>query len=93
MKMARLSEQEIARQLPEVPGWQRVDQSIRRVFELPSFKEAIDFVTRVATLADEADHHPDILIEYRKVTLTLSTHDAGGLSARDFALARQIPEP
>ena len=50
-------------------------------------------MTRVAVLADEADHHPDILIEYRKVTLTLSTHDAGGLSARDFALARRIEGP
>lgn len=91
MKIARLSEDEIARELGELSGWQRVEQSIRKSYELPSFKEAIGFVTRVAALADEADHHPDILIEYRKVTLTLSTHDAGGLSSRDFALASRIP--
>jgi len=90
MSIPRLSEDEIARQLADVAGWERVGQSIRRVFERPSFKDAIAFVGRVATAADEADHHPDILIEYRKVTLTLTTHDAGGLSARDFALARRI---
>ena len=93
MSIPRLSEEEIARRLAEVPGWERAGQSIRRVFEWPSFKEAIGFVTRVAVLADEADHHPDILIEYRKVTLTLSTHDAGGLSTRDFDLARRIVGP
>jgi 4a-hydroxytetrahydrobiopterin dehydratase len=50
-------------------------------------------VNRVAALAEAADHHPDILVSYTRVTLTLSTHDAGGLTARDFALARQIDAP
>lgn len=61
-----------------------------RRFRFPSFKEAITFVNQVAELAEEANHHPDILINYNRVTLTLTTHDEGGLTRRDFALATKI---
>ena len=88
--MTRLDEAEIAAGLVRIPGWQRHGESIRRRYTLPGFREALGFVNRVAELAEAADHHPDILIEYRNVTLTLSTHDAGGLTERDLALAARI---
>jgi 4a-hydroxytetrahydrobiopterin dehydratase len=90
MRPSKLSPEDLERRLKDLPGWQRSGDAIRRVYELPSFKDAIAFVDRVAELADAADHHPDILVQYRKVTLTLSTHDAGGLTARDFDLAATI---
>ena len=76
--------------LAEAPGWELAGQALRRRYAFQGFKAALAFVNRVADLAEAADHHPDILIEYNKVTLTLTTHDAGGLTERDFALARAI---
>ena len=73
-----------------VPGWENNGKEITRVYKFKDFKEAMAFVNRVADLAEAADHHPDIDIRYNKVTLTLSTHSAGGLTEKDFALARQI---
>ena len=63
---------------------------IVKTYELPSFPEAISFVTRIADLAEQADHHPDLDIRYRKVRVALSTHDQGGITDKDFALAAQI---
>jgi 4a-hydroxytetrahydrobiopterin dehydratase len=80
-----LSEAEIAEALNLVPQWKREGQEITRSFTLPTFREAIGFVNRVAEHADKVDHHPDILVQYQKVTLRLSTHDAGGLTQRDFS--------
>ena len=88
--MALLTETEIERRLAKLHDWQRDGQRIRRTFELASFPSAIAFVNRVAGLAEEADHHPDIDIRYRRVTLTLSTHSAGGLTAKDTELAGKI---
>jgi 4a-hydroxytetrahydrobiopterin dehydratase len=88
--MALLTEAEIERRMAELRGWQREGSSIRRTFELSSFASAIAFVNRVAGLAEEADHHPDIDIRYRRVILTLSTHSAGGLTAKDTDMAAQI---
>jgi len=65
-------------------------KTIKREFMLDSFKEAIRFVNKVAELAEKMDHHPDILIKYKKVKLTLTTHSAGGLSEKDFSLAKKI---
>lgn len=67
--------------------WVDVDGALERTFELPSFAEAIAFVRRVAELAEEENHHPDIAISYRKVTLRWTTHSAGGITDRDRALA------
>lgn len=86
----RLSKDDVQAELASVPGWSIEGDSIRRRYEFGGFKAAMAFVNRVAALAEGADHHPEILIEYAKVTLTLSTHDVGGLSPRDFALARSI---
>jgi 4a-hydroxytetrahydrobiopterin dehydratase len=90
MVARKLDEREIEVQLAACPGWTREGDAIRRVYERPSFADAIAFVNRVAILAEAADHHPDILVEYRRVTLTLSTHDAGGLTHKDLELARRI---
>ncbi|MGH7504781.1 MAG: 4a-hydroxytetrahydrobiopterin dehydratase, partial [Longimicrobiales bacterium] len=81
---------EIDRRLVELAGWQRDGNRIRRTFELPSFPAAIAFVNRVAGLAEEANHHPDIEIRHRAVTLVLSTHSAGGLTATDLDVAGKI---
>ena len=67
--------------------WQEVDGALQRELELPSFAEAIAFVNRVAELAETENHHPDIAVSYRKVTLRWTTHSAGGITDRDRELA------
>ena len=86
----KLSEDEIASSLSRVPGWKRDGAWLSRVYEFPTFPAAIAFVNRVAEAAEALDHHPDIAIAYTKVTLRVSTHDAGGLTASDFTLASRI---
>jgi 4a-hydroxytetrahydrobiopterin dehydratase len=86
----RLSEDEITARLPGVPGWQREGDWLRRAYKFQTFPAAIAFVNRVAEAAEGLDHHPDITIEYTKVTLRVTTHDAGGLTANDFELATRI---
>ena len=71
------------------PNWIEVDGGLERTFELPSFPEAIAFVNRVAELAEQENHHPDIAVSYRKVTLRWTTHSAGGITDRDHALAAE----
>jgi 4a-hydroxytetrahydrobiopterin dehydratase len=88
--MGKLTAAEIQEQLAKLPAWARDGVAIRKTFRFPSFAAAIAFVDKVAMIADAADHHPDILIRYDRVTLTLSTHSAGGLTERDFALAGEI---
>jgi 4a-hydroxytetrahydrobiopterin dehydratase len=88
--MALLSETEIRDRLARLPGWERRGNEIRRTWTFADFESSMAFVNRVAALAQAADHHPDIDIRYSKVTLALSTHDAGGLTARDFDLAEAI---
>ena len=83
-----LSEDEADRRLS--PGWTRSGSVIAREVELASFPQAIEVVDRVAELAEAADHHPDIDIRWRTLTFRLSTHSAGGLTAKDFDLAAQI---
>jgi 4a-hydroxytetrahydrobiopterin dehydratase len=85
-----LSDAELKTELAELPDWSRAGDSISRTVELPSFPEAIEFVRRVGEAAEKANHHPDIDIRWRKVTLVLSTHSEGGLTAKDVSLARQI---
>jgi 4a-hydroxytetrahydrobiopterin dehydratase len=88
--VSRLEETEIARRLAGLRGWERSGDEIRRSFEFPDFKTALAFVNRVGELAEAMNHHPDIDIRYSRVTLALTTHDVGGLSARDFELAGRI---
>ena len=88
--MALVSNHEIARRLASLPGWELAGKEIRRVYTFSDFKGSMAFVNRVAGLAEAMDHHPDVLINYSKVTLTLTSHDAGGLTERDLRLASQI---
>jgi 4a-hydroxytetrahydrobiopterin dehydratase len=90
--MARLSEDVIAARLEALSGWARNGDMIVKTYKLPGFPAAVAFVTHVAFLAEAANHHPDIDIRYNKVTLALTTHDAGGLTEKDFALAEQADE-
>ena len=88
--MALLSEEQIRERLKQLPGWDRTGGQIRKTYPFASFAEGMAFANRVAEAADALDHHPDVLIQYRQVTLTLTSHDAGGLTERDFRLARRI---
>jgi 4a-hydroxytetrahydrobiopterin dehydratase len=85
-----LSDEAVAERMSRIPLWQRAGGAIRRSFEFPGFPAAIAFVNRAAEVAESLDHHPDILVEYRRVTLTSWSHDAGGLTERDFRLAARI---
>jgi 4a-hydroxytetrahydrobiopterin dehydratase len=88
--MSRLDEAGIAHALGQAPGWARAGSEIKRTYRFQDFREALAFVDRVGELAERAGHHPDIDIRYNAVTLALTTHDAGGLTVKDFELARAI---
>jgi 4a-hydroxytetrahydrobiopterin dehydratase len=88
--MAVLNDDETAEALRTVPHWTRDGDSITRAVEAPSFLDGVDLVGSVARAAEAANHHPDIDIRWRTVTFTLSTHSEGGLTEKDFAMARQI---
>ncbi|WP_416063074.1 4a-hydroxytetrahydrobiopterin dehydratase [Rhodococcus indonesiensis] len=85
-----LSDADIEAALVDLPAWQRDGNAIVRTVESPSFPEAVALVDRVAEAAEAANHHPDIDIRWRKVTYSLSTHSAGGITASDVELARTI---
>lgn len=85
-----LNEDQTRTQLSTLRDWQRRGQEITKSFELKNFIQAMGFVNSVALLAEKANHHPDIDIRWNKVTLTLSTHSAGGLTDKDFLLATEI---
>jgi 4a-hydroxytetrahydrobiopterin dehydratase len=85
-----LSDADIATGLSTLPGWGREGDEIVKVYECPSFADAIAFVVRIGFFAEKANHHPDLDIRWRKVRVVLSTHAAGGITENDFALAGQI---
>lgn len=86
----RLSDIGIQRELGALPGWSRRGGSLTKTYRFPTFPAAITFVTRVADLAETMNHHPDIDIRHTRLTFTLSTHDAGGITTNDLTLAREI---
>lgn len=88
--MALLSDDEIQRELKSLHGWEWEQDAITKQYSFGSFAESMAFANRVAGLAEAQNHHPDILVQYAKVTLTCSSHDAGGLTSRDFRLAKAI---
>ena len=90
--MDLLNEEEITVGLSSLPAWTRDGGSIRRTVTLADFRAAMLFTGAVAFMAEEANHHPDILIQWNRVSLTLSTHSAGGLTAADITLAGQLDE-
>jgi 4a-hydroxytetrahydrobiopterin dehydratase len=86
----KLSDLEIQRALGGLPGWSRRGDALTKTYTFDKFANGISFVDRVAAAADDMDHHPDIDIRYTKVTMTLSTHDAGGITSSDLKLAEKI---
>lgn len=88
--MPRLSEDDVEERLRGLTGWERSGDTIRRVYPFPDFKAAMAFVNRVAERAEAMNHHPDIVINYNRVTLSLISHDTGGLTERDFRRATRI---
>jgi len=88
--MAKLSEDQIAEKLKALPGWEYKNSAISKMFKFKEFLHGIEFVQKVAEIAEAADHHPDISINYTRVTFSCSTHDAGGVTDKDFKLAQNI---
>jgi 4a-hydroxytetrahydrobiopterin dehydratase len=88
--MAKLTQEQIAAKLKALPGWEFKDNAIRKTFKFKEFLHGIEFVQKVAEIAEGADHHPDITINYTRVTFSCSTHDAGGVTDKDFKLADNI---
>ena len=87
---ALLSDIAIQRELGRLPGWSRRGDVLVKAYQFPAFLRGIEFVNRVARAAEAADHHPDIDIRYTTITMRLSTHDEGGVTEKDTALAEQI---
>jgi 4a-hydroxytetrahydrobiopterin dehydratase len=88
--MSSLSEKEIQDRLSCLSGWAHEGNALRRKFQFASFMPGIRFVYKIAEAAEEAQHHPDIAINYNVVSISLSTHSEGGVTAKDFSLAQQI---
>jgi 4a-hydroxytetrahydrobiopterin dehydratase len=85
-----LSDSEIAAASPSIPGWEYSGKAIERTFKFPDFVAAMAFVNRIAEAAENANHHPDIAIHYNQVTLSLWSHDSGGVTKRDLKMAATI---
>ena len=90
--MEHLSIKDIHDRLEELKGWELIGHEITKEFHFKDFKEAMGFVNKIAEEAERENHHPDIFIRYNKVSIALTTHDAGGLTYKDFKLARVIEQ-
>jgi 4a-hydroxytetrahydrobiopterin dehydratase len=90
--MAILTPEQLATELATTPGWIIDDGELTRTVTRSDFRDALLFINAVGFLAERANHHPDISLSWNKVTLYLVTHSAGGLTASDFALAREVSE-
>ena len=86
----KLPPEEVEAWVSARPRWKYRDGTIRKNYRFPSFRSAVVFVNRVATIADELDHHPEITVRYDKVILRMWSHDAGGVTERDLGLAERI---
>lgn len=87
-----LTNDQVDAALPDLNGWERADGALRRAIEFPTFLEGVDAVGRVAELAEQKDHHPDIDIRWRTVTFALVTHSAGGITEQDLEMAKAIDQ-
>lgn len=90
--MHTLTPDEVENRLSDLSEWSELGGALQRTYQFKDFAEAMQFVNRVAALAEAAQHHPDILVRYNKVSLTLTTHDAGGITDKDFNLATQADD-
>jgi 4a-hydroxytetrahydrobiopterin dehydratase len=91
-QMTLLSETQISEQMQSLAGWTTDGKQLYRTFQFNNFLEAMNFVNRLVEPAETAGHHPDIAISYNKVSISLTTHDAGGLTQQDFKLAQIISQ-
>ncbi len=89
-KRALLSDAEITQRLASLPGWTREGNTLRRTYAFKGFPEAVAFIDRLIAPAEALNHHPDVDLRYNKVIVTLSTHDAGGITALDLELAQKM---
>jgi 4a-hydroxytetrahydrobiopterin dehydratase len=89
---AKLEKSEIERRLSALPGWEYKDNAISKLYRFKAFMDGIRFLNQVAEMAEAADHHPDVKINYTRMTVSCSTHDQGGVTEKDFKLASQIEE-
>lgn len=90
MRPTRLGDAEIEYSMTAVKGWSRAGNTITKTFAFASFLDGIAWLQKVAAAAERLNHHPDLDIRYNKITATLSTHDAGGLTKHDFDLAGEM---
>lgn len=90
MKAPRLTDEEVNARLRELPGWALRDGKLHREYEFGSFAEAFGFMSTCALVAQKQDHHPEWFNVFNRLVVDLTTHDAGGISARDFALATEM---
>lgn len=90
MKRTKLSVEEIKQRLESLPDWRLVDGKISRTFATGNFLKGLDLVSKVAEIAEEMNHHPDVTLTYPKVRFDIFTHDVGGITEVDFALAEKI---
>jgi 4a-hydroxytetrahydrobiopterin dehydratase len=90
MKISKLSESEVQERLQKLPRWSLRAGKLHRDYAFADFAEAFGFMARCALIAEKSDHHPEWFNVYSKVSVDLTTHDAGGISERDFALAEQM---
>ena len=88
--MALLNDTQISENISGLDGWEKSGNEIVKSYKLTDFIASIGFVNKIAILAEKADHHPDILIQYSSVKITLSTHSEGGITEKDFNLAAEI---
>ena len=88
--MPQLGEEEIEARLGELEGWRRDGDAIVKEFKLDDFVGSVDFIDRLAPVAEEMNHHPDLQVSWNKVTVSITTHSEGGLTENDFKLAKSI---
>jgi 4a-hydroxytetrahydrobiopterin dehydratase len=88
----KLSRREIENTLARFPGWRWENEALVKTFSFPAYMDGVHFAVRVAEEAEHLDHHPDMLISYRNVTVTCTTHDTGGVTERDVALIERIEQ-
>jgi 4a-hydroxytetrahydrobiopterin dehydratase len=86
----RLTDAEVQKRLRSLRGWRRSGSFITKTYEFNGFMDGVKFIERVAEVAEKLEHHPDIKVRYTRVTLSIQTHDAGGLTAYDFQLAKAV---
>jgi 4a-hydroxytetrahydrobiopterin dehydratase len=88
--VALLSDEEIQAQLAVLDGWERDGDAVSKTFELADFVGSVEFVNKLVDPAEEMNHHPDLSVSWNRVTVSITNHEAGGITANDFELARRI---